>query len=218
MVLAHHLYDLITEHRAKKNSIPLHLIDTPQEGSQGNDLVDFTCIPQSEGSPTHSSEGGMLESNSVVDTNTLRSMFQARDVALGKLMTATAALSVSPTERFDDKESATEKKKDEVETESLECPSCRGLIPCTFPPLRSAVAVYQSQLIGATPGPDFEPKQTNWTTDFIGCVCHDSFFASLLTPGLWIIFSFPPSVQLSLLGSTLSLKKKEFPHLLDTRL
>jgi hypothetical protein len=149
MVLAHHLFDLITQHRSKKKSIPLHLLQDDQVDPSAQ-TEDSTGERQSDPNPS-------------IDTNTLRSMFQARDLALEKIMTATAALSLSPSPS-----EVTAPAENSEESETIECPSCREVIPCTFPPLRSAVAVYESQRVAAVPSSEYEPKHTNWTADYIG--------------------------------------------------
>jgi hypothetical protein len=170
MVLAHHLYDVVTTHRASRN---------PLISSQDD---EFETVTQLTKQSTVS-----VEQNPSVDVETLRSMFEARDIALNKLISSTTALAQQTSETMDhdsptspsSSPMAPEQLKEsetDAELEFLKCLSCQEIIQCSFPPLRSAVAVHQRNQLSANPLPslttlspsDLEPRCTNWTTDFVG--------------------------------------------------
>lgn len=169
MVLAHHLYDVVKKHRASRSPL-VGSHDVEHEPSQELDDVARVCDDLKEVS---------------VDAETLRSMFEARDIALNKLIsstTATATATAAQTCETMKSESVSsplggeegeEAAVKESNVESLECPSCQETISCSFRPLRSAVAAHRrSQLdpvsSSTISAAELEPKHTNWTTDFFG--------------------------------------------------
>jgi hypothetical protein len=200
MVLAHHLHDVITKHRASKSPLI----------SFSGEVATMAIEAQL---PQERSERVILEQKSSVDVETLRSMFEARDIALNKLISSTTALAqTSDTINLDSDSSPTseEQQRKESNVESLKCISCQEIISCSFPPLRSAVAAYRrSQLNplsllssttipGITPlvAADLEPKYTNWTTDFVGS-------GSLSSNSSSVSSSFPSSSSSQNLGLSL---------------
>lgn len=185
MVLAHHLYDVITNHRAAKSAIP-----SMEEVKISGDLESAT-------------------GNDSVDVETLRTMFEARDIALNKLISATTSLTMSSdtSTSLDSDSPSPATQQDatdlEIELEAIQCVACQEYVSCTFPPLKSAVASHRLQYLENNPTVcDLEPKYTNWTTDYIG------YFLLLLSLMLLfierlIIFLFQQIVSSKLLMSIL---------------
>ena len=157
MVLAHHLYDVVKKHRASRSPLMISSHhDDQHEPSQEHEDVDRVCDDLKEVS---------------VDAETLRSMFEARDIALNKLISSTTA--AAQTSETMKSESVEGEELKESNVESVECPSCRETISCSFRPLRSAVAAHRRSLLdplssSTISAVELEPKHTNWTTDFFG--------------------------------------------------
>lgn len=105
---------------------------------------------------------------SEISVGSLRAMFEARDVALNKLIESTSLLN---SESLNKEIKNSNDKIENKNKETVRCISCQELICCTFPPLQSAAAKYRREKlsnINEESVIELEPKYTNWTSDYIG--------------------------------------------------
>lgn len=117
--------------------------------------------------------------SAAIPVETLRKMFEARDVALNKLIQSTSLLEsasskLAPGTTISESVSLTENNDvKSTNGDLLTCNFCHQVTDCSFPPLQSAAAKYRKQKLSSTellPITELEPNFTNWTSDFIGLV------------------------------------------------
>ena len=121
-------------------------------------------------------------SRTSTSAESLRALFEARDVALNKLIQSTSLLTLSTSspdetnekneknESSNSSDGGSKSSNSDSSNGSVRCISCQQLIPCTFLPLQSAAAKYRKQqtLNNEESIIELEPKYTNWTSDYIG--------------------------------------------------